>query len=151
MRAPKAWLSIVDEWRRNQPDIPPRAEAIRRLVEQGLESAAPMIVAPGSPLPSPPLPDSATEFFLPEEMIPLVKAYLESRPHFESPDEAVGFLVQVGLDYAEMPENIVELDDAELRAIKRLAHGKEVSAMAREMLDYARRAYAARDADGDTL
>lgn len=38
MRAPKAWLALVDDWRRKQPDIPPRAEAIRRLVEKGLAS-----------------------------------------------------------------------------------------------------------------
>lgn len=36
MRAPKVWLKRVDDWRRKQPDIPPRAEAIRRLVEKGL-------------------------------------------------------------------------------------------------------------------
>lgn len=36
MRAPNEWLRKVDEWRRQQPDIPPRAEAIRRLVERGL-------------------------------------------------------------------------------------------------------------------
>jgi hypothetical protein len=44
MRAPKIWLSRLDDWRRAQPDIPPRAEAIRRLVDIGLaasdESAA---------------------------------------------------------------------------------------------------------------
>jgi len=29
-------LDAVDEWRRKQPDLPSRAEAIRRLVEQAL-------------------------------------------------------------------------------------------------------------------
>lgn len=29
-------LQAVDEWRRRQPDIPNRAEAIRRLLEQAL-------------------------------------------------------------------------------------------------------------------
>ena len=29
------FILMVDEWRRHQPDIPPRAEAIRRLVEMG--------------------------------------------------------------------------------------------------------------------
>lgn len=29
-------LTRVDEWRRNQPDIPPRAEAIRRLADEAL-------------------------------------------------------------------------------------------------------------------
>lgn len=33
------WMERVDEWRRAQPDIPARAEAIRRLVEAGLSAA----------------------------------------------------------------------------------------------------------------
>ena len=37
MRAPKTWLARVDDWRRSQPDIPPRAEAIRRLVDETLD------------------------------------------------------------------------------------------------------------------
>ena len=37
MRASPAWLKALDEWRRAQPDLPGRAEAIRRLVEKGLE------------------------------------------------------------------------------------------------------------------
>jgi len=37
MRASADWLKAVDEWRRHQPDIPARAEAIRRLVELGLK------------------------------------------------------------------------------------------------------------------
>jgi hypothetical protein len=31
-------LSEVDDWRRDQPDIPGRAEAVRRLVRMGLDS-----------------------------------------------------------------------------------------------------------------
>ena len=31
-------LQSVDEWRRKQPDLPSRAEAIRRLVEQALSA-----------------------------------------------------------------------------------------------------------------
>jgi len=30
-------LDAIDEWRRKQPDLPNRAEAIRRLVEQALK------------------------------------------------------------------------------------------------------------------
>ena len=37
MRASKDWIVAVDEWRRQQQDLPSRAEAIRRLVERGLE------------------------------------------------------------------------------------------------------------------
>jgi hypothetical protein len=29
-------LTAIDDWRREQPDLPPRGEAIRRLVEIGL-------------------------------------------------------------------------------------------------------------------
>lgn len=36
MVTPPGWIERIDEWRRKQPDIPPRAEAIRRLVEKGL-------------------------------------------------------------------------------------------------------------------
>lgn len=41
MRASDEWLRRIDDWRRTQPDIPPRAEAIRRLVEAGLSATAP--------------------------------------------------------------------------------------------------------------
>lgn len=37
MRAPSSWLKAVDDWRRTQPDIPSRAEAIRRLVDAQLK------------------------------------------------------------------------------------------------------------------
>lgn len=37
MRASPEWLQMIDDWRRQQPDIPSRAEAIRRLVEAGLD------------------------------------------------------------------------------------------------------------------
>lgn len=33
-------IAAVDEWRRVQIDLPPRAEAIRRLVESGLTAYA---------------------------------------------------------------------------------------------------------------
>lgn len=29
----------IDDWRRRQPDLPSRSEAIRRLVERGLQAA----------------------------------------------------------------------------------------------------------------
>ena len=31
-------VSAIDEWRRRQPDLPSRSEAIRRLVEIGLKA-----------------------------------------------------------------------------------------------------------------
>jgi hypothetical protein len=36
MRVSPEWLAIIDEWRRKQPDLPSRAEAIRRLVQRAL-------------------------------------------------------------------------------------------------------------------
>ena len=38
LRVDSEFLAKVDEWRRGQPDLPPRAAAIRRLVEKGLEA-----------------------------------------------------------------------------------------------------------------
>ena len=40
MIAPASWVKKIDEWRRQQPDLPNISEAVRRLVEQGLESGA---------------------------------------------------------------------------------------------------------------
>jgi len=40
MRASDAFLKSVDAWRRKQPDLPTRSEAIRKLVEQALRSAS---------------------------------------------------------------------------------------------------------------
>ena len=37
MRASDQWIKAVDDWRRQQPDLPSRAEAIRRLVEAALK------------------------------------------------------------------------------------------------------------------
>jgi metal-responsive CopG/Arc/MetJ family transcriptional regulator len=37
MRASAEFLAKVDDWRRKQPDLPSRAEAIRRLVEIALQ------------------------------------------------------------------------------------------------------------------
>lgn len=34
-------LLAIDEWRRQQPDLPSRAEAMRRLIQLGLTSKAP--------------------------------------------------------------------------------------------------------------
>ena len=38
MRVSQDFLRSIDEWRRHQQDLPSRAEAIRRLVEMGLEA-----------------------------------------------------------------------------------------------------------------
>jgi hypothetical protein len=39
MRVSPDWLATIDDWRRKQPDLPSRAEAIRRLVDKGLSDA----------------------------------------------------------------------------------------------------------------
>jgi hypothetical protein len=38
LRFPPDLIGHIDEWRRHQPDIPPRAEAVRRLIGLGLAS-----------------------------------------------------------------------------------------------------------------
>lgn len=39
MRAKPEWLAAIDDWRRRQPNIPSRTEAVRQLVELGLQAA----------------------------------------------------------------------------------------------------------------
>ena len=38
MRVSDAFLAELDDWRRNQADIPSRAEAIRRLIHLGIKA-----------------------------------------------------------------------------------------------------------------
>src|SRR5205807_2315999 len=40
MRVSDGFLQSIDDWRRQQPDLPSRAETIRRLVETGLGKSA---------------------------------------------------------------------------------------------------------------
>lgn len=40
MRWPPDMLAAVDEWRRAQPDLPNRTDALRGLVEQALKAKA---------------------------------------------------------------------------------------------------------------
>jgi hypothetical protein len=39
MAAPKEWLERIDQWRREQPDLPNLSEAVRRLVDAGLRES----------------------------------------------------------------------------------------------------------------
>ena len=39
MVVPASWAKKVDDWRRKEPDLPNLSEAIRRLVDMGLETA----------------------------------------------------------------------------------------------------------------
>jgi hypothetical protein len=38
--APDSWVRKIDDWRREQPDLPNISEAIGRLVEAGLEATS---------------------------------------------------------------------------------------------------------------
>lgn len=40
LRLPEAMEADVNEWRRRQPDLPNKSEAVRRLIELGLAAAA---------------------------------------------------------------------------------------------------------------
>jgi hypothetical protein len=58
MRVRPEWLAKVDDWRRRQPTIPTRSEAVRILVEQALDGSD---ERPASAEPSarhPPRPDA---------------------------------------------------------------------------------------------
>ena len=39
MRVDEDFLKSIDDWRRKQPDLPSRSEAIRRLVAMALEAS----------------------------------------------------------------------------------------------------------------
>lgn len=38
MRASEEFIRSIDDWRRHQEDLPPRAEAIRRLIAMGIKA-----------------------------------------------------------------------------------------------------------------
>jgi len=38
--APASWVRKIDDWRRQQPDLPNISEAIRRLVDAGLAATS---------------------------------------------------------------------------------------------------------------
>jgi Arc/MetJ-type ribon-helix-helix transcriptional regulator len=37
IRCDDAFVQMIDDWRRQQPELPSRAEAIRRLVQEAME------------------------------------------------------------------------------------------------------------------
>src|SRR6267154_6770967 len=49
MRVSAAYLKSVDEWRRKQPDLPSRSEAIRRLTAIALSGCTPSKAKPKGP------------------------------------------------------------------------------------------------------
>jgi hypothetical protein len=42
VRLPEELVSRIDQWRREQPEIPGRAEAIRQLIDAGLRRLNPL-------------------------------------------------------------------------------------------------------------
>jgi hypothetical protein len=46
MRVSPNFLKVIDDWRRKQPDIPSRNEAIMRLVERSLASEPTGVIKP---------------------------------------------------------------------------------------------------------
>jgi hypothetical protein len=38
MRVSPSFIRAIDDWRRKQPDVPPRAEAIRRLCDLAIKA-----------------------------------------------------------------------------------------------------------------
>lgn len=46
VRLDRAALTLLDDWRRVQPNLPTRPEAIRRLIELGLEAGKQQAPAP---------------------------------------------------------------------------------------------------------
>lgn len=40
MRVNKAFLKLIDDWRREQEDLPGRTEAVRRLIESALKKGS---------------------------------------------------------------------------------------------------------------
>lgn len=52
MRVSEEFLRAIDEWRRQQDDLPSRSEAIRRLIERGLGAPLKAAARPPRPIPS---------------------------------------------------------------------------------------------------
>lgn len=123
MRAPNQWLVGLDDWRRQQPDLPPRAEAIRRLVDIGLkggEVQPPPIAAP-EPAPQPELSEQPMPpLDIPPEMREKIAEYRESRPWFATDDDAIRDLIKRGLELAEGRDDMVELDEEQVRQLRHL-------------------------------
>jgi hypothetical protein len=86
----KSHLRALDEWRRNQPDLPSRSEAIRRLIETGLSKTTTGAPSGGSgtgrsskpgtkPVPRPrkPAPERKAEPAAPRSKLDQIRALRE--------------------------------------------------------------------------
>ena len=147
MRVSPSWLSEIDEWRRREADLPSRAEAIRRIIEIGkkLNTDEGQRAQGDGDAPSAPAP--SLDF--PQYLLDQIEEYRSIRPFLETTDAAIRDLIEQGLEYADPPETLVQLGEDDVRAIRQLANGKSVEDMARQMIDYAIRAYRAK-AEGDS-
>lgn len=128
-------IARIDEWRRQQEDIPSRAEAIRRLVRLGVDGGAPQAVVATVP--------ASLPAFSPE-VEAQIEHYRVQRPYLANRDEAVTDLIERALEDRDLPENMIELRANIFDAVKALAGDKTPTAMIHEMLDYAIRGYHAR-------
>lgn len=138
MKAPSEWLERIDQWRGKQPGIPPRAEAIRRLVDQGLRGAynagtpSSDCVSVPDAIPEPPLPLAGPAFAseplapqlppleIPAPMREKIGEYRDTRPWFANDDEAIFDLIKRGLELAEGRDDLVELDEEQVRQLRYL-------------------------------
>jgi hypothetical protein len=63
LRLPPQLGDEIDRWRREQPDLPPRAEAARRLIELGLKATEAAVLKVLVAAPDPKQFGSEVEFF----------------------------------------------------------------------------------------
>jgi hypothetical protein len=63
LRLPPQLGDEIDRWRRDQPDLPPRAEAARRLIEHGLKVTEAEMLKVLMAAPDPKQFESEVEFF----------------------------------------------------------------------------------------
>lgn len=144
MRVAPSWLAIIDKWRRTQEDLPSRAESIRRLVGIGLKGGhntdtlsegcvGVPDATPEQPEPVPEVPPQvgakppveASEplmppLDLPPEMREKIAEYRDSRPWFTTDDDAIRDLIKRGLELAEGRDDMVELDEEQVRQLRHL-------------------------------
>lgn len=125
MRVSPDWLSLIDGWRRHQDDLPPRSEAIRRLVDIGIKGGVvqpPAIAAPelASQPTSEPVAPQLPPLDLPTEMREKIEKYRDSRPWFGTDDDAIRDLIKRGLELAEGRDDMVELDQEQVRQLRHL-------------------------------
>ncbi|MEM7621124.1 MAG: hypothetical protein AAF228_11810 [Pseudomonadota bacterium] len=100
MRVSPDFLEKVDSWRRNQPDLPPRAEAIRRLVEQSLTGKTEEQLLRESL----DLAEEEGGSFTADEVFPPLRTKFENR----KPGAFAG-KIKISKDFDQTPEKVMDL------------------------------------------